>query len=195
MASRALSYWQGELSDRLDELEGVHQTATGAGPGRRWGTAQFNGQLFVALVGQFQSFARSLHDEALDVLRRGSPTSAQLATLAAQTRKLDTGNPRPSALGSDFGRLGMKLVPSIQSRAHGATRLDRLEQAVELRNGIAHADDARIARLAHLAPNRRAVRTLASYRRHRRALNGLVVDMDDVVADHVGGLTGQGRPW
>lgn len=111
MVSRALSYWRGELSDRLDELEGVHQTATGAGPGRRWGTAQFNGQLFVALVGQFQSYARSLHDEALDVLRQGPPTSVQLATLAAQGRKLDTGNPRPSALGSDFGRLGMKLVP------------------------------------------------------------------------------------
>ena len=89
----------------------------------------------------------------------------------------------------------MKLVPSIQSRGHGATRLNRLEQAVELRKGIAHADDVQIARVANLAPNRRAVRTLDSYRKHRRALHGLAVDVDDVVADHVGGLSGQGRPW
>jgi hypothetical protein len=91
MPSPALLDWRHRLCPRLDELESVHASATGAGPGRRWGDDQLNGQLFVALVGQFQSFARSLHDEVLDWLRQQGPATTTLADLAGKNRRLDRG--------------------------------------------------------------------------------------------------------
>lgn len=191
MSSTALTYWQNDLADRLDGLEQMHAAATGAGPGRRWRTEQFNGHLFVALVGQFQAFARALHDEALDWLRQQSPVAKQLAELAAGGRSLDRGNPHPGSLGEDFGRLGMVFSDAVQQRTHGSTRMERLNAAVHLRNGIAHGDQRQIG----LAARRGAVPTLRSYRVHRSAVNGLAVDMDDVVAHHVSVLTGQPRPW
>lgn len=195
MASHALHSWKNELADRLDELEAVHATATGTGPGRRWGTDQFNGQLFVALVGQFQAFARNLHDEALDWLRQGTLVARQLAVLAARERRLDKANPGPGALAEDFGRLGMKLPAAVKGRQHGARRLVRLERAVDLRNGIAHADAGKVAAAAAPPKNDRAISTLNSYRKHRRAFNGLAEDMDAVVAQHLGLLTGHTPPW
>lgn len=195
MASHALHSWKHELADRLDELEAVHATATGTGPGRRWGTDQFNGQLFVALVGQFQAFARNLHDEALDWLRQGTLVAQQLAVLAARQRRLDKVNPSPGALAEDFGRLGMKFPVAIKGRQHGARRLVRLERAVALRNGIAHADVGQVAAAAAPPKNDRAISTLNSYRKHRRAFNGLAEDMDAVVAQHLGLLTVQTPPW
>ncbi|MGC1513022.1 MAG: hypothetical protein WA797_08930 [Acidimicrobiales bacterium] len=67
MSSTALSQWRTSGLARLAELEGVHATLVGPGPGRRWGTTQLNRSLFVALVAQFQSFCRDLHDEATKV--------------------------------------------------------------------------------------------------------------------------------
>lgn len=195
MPSGALTYWQTQLTARLDELEQVHASANGTGPGRRWGTEQFNGQLFVALVGQFQDFARTLHDEALDWLRQHSAISKQLAELAARNRRLDKGNPSSGALGEDFGRIGMKFTATLKTRRHGESRLERLDRAVTLRNGIAHADPAKIAAAADPPATALAVAKLSSYRRHRRALNGLAMDIDAVVAHHLGTLTGQAPPW
>lgn len=159
------------------------------------GTDQFNGQLFVALVGQFQSFARSLHDEALDLLRQGPPLARQLAVLAARERRLDRANPSPGALAEDFGRLGMTFTSAVKGRRHGGSRLTRLERAVALRNGVEHADASKVAAAAARPLNDRAIATLTSYRRHRRALDGLAQDMDAVVAQHLGLLTGQAPPW
>ena len=191
MPSGALAHWQSELTDRLDELERIHASATGRGRGRRWGTEQFNGQLFVALVGQFQSFARTLHDDALDWLRLHSPVARQLADVAATNRSLDRTNPHPGALGEDFGRLGMQFSATIRQRRYGTTRLERLNAAVTLRNGIAHGDETKLAE----ARDMDAIPTLGSYRRHRSAVDGLTVDMDDAVAHHLSALTGQPRPW
>ncbi|CAN5176822.1 hypothetical protein BH23ACT9_BH23ACT9_30120 [soil metagenome] len=97
MPSEALNDWRGRLSDRLDELEAIHQSATGAGRGRRWGTEQLNGQLFVALVGQFQGFARGLHDEALDWLRTQGPVASVLADTPGSARS--HGRPGPDNTG------------------------------------------------------------------------------------------------
>lgn len=55
MPSAALANWTSSCLPRLDELEQVHLDATGRSPGRRWGTTQFNRNLFVALVAQFQT--------------------------------------------------------------------------------------------------------------------------------------------
>lgn len=195
MASTALQYWRGELGGRLDELEQVHASATGTGPGRRWGTEQLNGQLFVALVGQFQSYARDLHDEALDVLRRHSVVAHQLAEVAARRRRLDRGNPSSRNLGEDFGAIGLDFRAAVGTRQHGSTRLIPLNRAITLRNGIAHADPTKVV-LAAADPTRdRAVSTLTSYRRHRGALDGLAADMDTVVAQHLSALTNSPPPW
>lgn len=196
MSSLALHDWRTRLASELDQLEAIHRSATGAGAGRRWGTAQFNGQLFVALVGQFQNFARSLHDESLDWLRAQGPVASVLADLAAKRRRLDVGNPSPPSLAEDFGRLGLKLESAVAQRSrHGGTRWTRLERAVRLRNGIAHADPSQRSKAEQGTATERAVPTLASYRTHRSALHGLAVDMDVVVAHHLGTLCGTPPPW
>ena len=173
-------------------MEALHAEATGTGPGRRWGTRQLNGQLFVALVGQFQGYARLLHDEALDWLRPRGPIAEVLAATAAQGRQLDRGNPSAGSLGQDFLLLGLQITNAVRGHSrYGGSRLERLEAAVHLRNGIAHDDESKIA----LAQSHGAVPTLPSYRRHRRALGRLAVDMDVVVAQHLSRLGNGPLPW
>lgn len=186
----ALEYWRTELVGHLDELEAVHASATGLGAGRRWGTTQLNGQLFVALVAQFQAYARTLHDDALSHLRGQSNVAHQLAVVAAVSRFLDKGNPSPWSLGQDFGKLGMEFEKVIRQGTYGASRLQRLDAAVALRNGIAHGD----ARRVQEAARKGARPTLHSYRSHRRALNGLVSAMSRALAEHLRTLTGS-APW
>lgn len=195
MPSQALIDWQGRLCGRLDELDAIHQSATGAGRGRRWGTAQLNGQLFVALVGQFQEFARGLHDESLDWLRAQGPLATVLADNAALDRQLDKGNPHPGSLGNDFAKIGLRLSEEINKRRWGKRRLHRLDRAVKLRNGVAHGDQSGFAKAAVGPPGEAALPTLASYRTHRAAVDHLAVDMDEVVASHLSALLGTGLPW
>lgn len=196
MVSQALADWQSRLADRLDSLLQIHLRATGGGRGRRWGTHQFNGQLFVALVGQFQGFARALHDEAADWLRSRGTVDTILANQAVVNRQLDKSNPHPGALASDFGRLGLDLNGQVRTTSRwGNRRLHRLDRAVRLRNGIAHDDPAGLAKAASGAPSEQAVPSLSSFRIHRRALDGLAVDMDRLVARHLGSLTGARQPW
>ncbi len=190
LTSNALRHWRSVLSGQLDELEEVHRSATGTGPGRRWGTEHFNGTLYVALAGRFQQYCRDLHDEALDHLRAQGPIAAQFARQAAAGRLLDRGNPSRGSLGADFGRLGLALITDLKARRHGPSRLDRLDATIDMRNGIAHGDVTQVA--AANAAGARA--TLSSYRRHRRALDGLTVDIADVVKHHLHTLTGA-APW
>lgn len=154
-----------------------------------------NGHLFVSLVAQFQSFARTLHDEALDSMRSHSRPATTLADLAARNRRLDRGNPSPSALAEDFGRLGLSLLPTLQQRSsRNAKRLERLGSAVIIRNAIAHEDRSQLARVTAGRSQDRAVPTLTSYRTHRRALNALAAVMDAVVAEHLVTLIAE-PPW
>lgn len=195
MPSQALLDWQGRLSDRLDELETIHQSATGAGRGRRWGTEQLNGQLFVALVGQFQGFARGLHDEALDWLRAQGSVATVLADNAAIGRQLDKENPHPGNLGADFAKIGLRLSAEVGKRRWGAKRLHRLDRAVKLRNGVAHDDPSKVALAAQGPATDQALPTLASYRTHRAALDHLASDIDETLAAHLSTLVGTALPW
>ncbi len=92
MSSPSYTEWQREGLSRLDELERLHVDARGAGPGRRWGTEQFNRSLLVALVAQFQTYCRGLHDDAIDVhvSHNDAHQGDLLRTLMTQGRKLDT---------------------------------------------------------------------------------------------------------
>lgn len=106
MASVAKDEWDATAKARLGELEEIHTRAHGAKRGRRWGTEQLNRSLFVVLVAQFQTYCRDLHDQAVDVyVAAGNPhQQAILRKFVTQNRDLDKKNPRPAALGSDFGR-------------------------------------------------------------------------------------------
>lgn len=196
MASASLQDWNSRISPRLDELEDLHKRATGTARGRRWGTDQFNGQLYVALVGCFQEFARSLHDEALDWLRMNGTVATVLADNAAISRGLDTGNPHVSNLDRDFSKIGLQVTQELKSRPQGQTRQERLARAIQLRNGIAHGDHSQVLKAASTQPpGRPAVPTMSSYRTHRSALNGLARDLDLIVATHLGSLLGVPVPW
>lgn len=117
MTSVAKGEWATTAKARLDELEAIHTRAHGAKRGRRWGTEQLNRSLFVVLVAQFQTYCRDLHDEAVDVyVGAANPhQEAILRKLVTQNRDLDRKNPRPGALGSDFARLGIELVPKLKA--------------------------------------------------------------------------------
>lgn len=116
----------------------------------RWGTEQLNRSLFVALVAQFQTYCRKLHDEAVDlhVTHANRHQAELLHTLLTQGRKLDNQTPRSSVLGSDFGRLGFSVLEAMRAVGARAERdLDRLDVLVDFRNAIGHGNETEIAAL------------------------------------------------
>lgn len=190
-----MAAWQTTGLARLAELESVHVQATGSAKGRRWGTAQLNRSLFVMLVAQFQGYCRALHDEAADVHIASAVAGQQamLGTLLTQGRKLDTQNPRRSALGSDFGRLGFRFVDDLKAaRPTVATELDHLERLIDFRNAIGHGDEGAIAAIEADGAIRS---TKAAYVASRRTLDRLVGTMDEVVAARLAAVLATPRPW
>lgn len=195
VASNALNDWKTAGLQRLAELENVHAQLTGTGRGRRWGATQLNRSLLVALSAQFQSYCRSLHDEAVRV-----HVSAAIATqrpmlqvLLTQGRKLDTGNPRRSALGSDFVRLGFDFISDLKNEGPATRkRLDKLETMLDFRNAIGHGDEARILAIE---TGGQIAASKTSYQRYRQAMDGLASTMDRVVADRLSQVLGTDRPW
>ena len=183
MSSMALAEWRATGLARLAELESVHADLTGSGRGRRWGTTQLNRSLFVALSAQFQSFCRDLHDEAVSahVMAAIPAQRPMLQVLLTQGRKLDTGNPRRSALG-ELKRTG----------ARTDERLVMLEELIDFRNAIGHGQESAIAALE----DRGAIAsTKSSYVRYRKALNGLAGTMNDVLSEQLASMLETGRPW
>lgn len=197
MPSMALASWRADRQQRLDELLAAHQIIGGAGPGRRWRTRELNWALTLRLAGEFQGFARHLHDLAVDhFVDTLASANTQLAdTLRARmttNRQLDRGNAQPSSLGSDFALLGLTLWPALErldprTPAWNAS-LARLNIA---RNAIAHVDQPQLDQLrvqGHPV-------TLAAVRTWRRDLDRLAATMDDVVSAYLDQLLGYGRPW
>jgi len=170
--SIAKDIWDTYCAGRLDELEQIHDDVRGSGRGRRWYTGELNRSLLVALVGQFQVYCRDLHNEAIDVyLEAANQRQVEVIdALLKQDRKLDTQNPRRSSLGSDFGRLGIDLIPALRSRGSRiVSDLDRLDELVEFRNAIVHGNESK---LESLVERYQTGMTLASYRRLRSTLAG-----------------------
>lgn len=195
MPSPALTQWRSSGLGRLAELEAVHATLTGSGPGRRWGTTQLNRSLFVALVAQFQSYCRDLHELAIDVhIAHANPRQREtLRQLLAQARRLDTHNPRRSTLGHDFGRLGLTFIEDLKAAGTRTERnLDVLDHVVDYRNAIGHGDEPMIIAMERSG---RIAATKRSYQQHRRALDTLAGTMDAVVADRLGAMLNIPRPW
>ncbi|MCA1727199.1 MAG: hypothetical protein LC722_06000 [Actinobacteria bacterium] len=195
MASNALIDWEATGLARLDELEAIHQRATGAGPGRRWGTEQLNRSLFTALVAQFQLFCRALHDEAVEVhLGATNPRQVDvLRHLLTQGRRLDQATPRTDALGADFGRLGFDLIDTIKAAGADAKEaLRALDLVIDFRNAIVHGNETRLEALIAQGEIK-ATKTM--YRRFRKTLGALAVTMDSAVAEKLGRLLALPSPW
>ena len=147
------------------------------------------------LVAQFQSYCRHLHDAAVDVhvAQAVSGQQVMLLRLLTQDRKLDTQNPRRAALGADFGRLGFRFIDQLKTSGQSnEDALNHLEVLIDFRNAVGHGDEVSVADIGR-ARGFRA--TKAQYTQSRRIIEGLVVTMDDVVADQLDQLLGIGRPW
>lgn len=200
MPSEALREWRTTRRKRLEELIGVHALIDPKrGPGRRAGTQQFNLAFIVVLAAEWQGFARALHDEARDsfaavVEESGSRHGAErLRFLLTADRKLDRGNANQASIANDFRRLGiLDLWDTVDATdPHGKSRRIKLELLMTARNAIAHADEAGLQALrAKGVPL-----NLAEAKIWMRALDGLAVSLDRLVAEFLGGLFGRGEPW
>jgi hypothetical protein len=175
----------------------AHAVVGGTGPGRRVGTAQLNWSMVLRLAGEFQGYARDLHDLAVDHLvqslaPQGSPLASMLRTNLTRSRELDRGNAHPGSLGSDFERLGFRLWPALGQMDSRAQKWNiELSAINRARNAIAHAEDQKLATLA----TEGWPMQLRTIKRWRSSLDGLARCMDRVVAESLVALTGKGAPW
>lgn len=194
VASNALTAWQTDASDSLDEVVQAHVQLGGTRPGRR-ALTEINYAYATRLAAHFQGYIRALHTEAAAAIA-ASITDLNLRivvlTQFTQGRTLDKGNATLSNIGQDYGRFGFKVIEKVtEDRKLNSDRKTKLEQLLEWRNGIAHDDLARRQAQGILVPERM---TLGACRTWRTALNQLAISFDKVVADQCQNL-GTPRPW
>jgi hypothetical protein len=192
--SNAHQAWAGIRSDALDQMVSAHAALGGAGPGRRYATAQVVHAYAVLLSSHFQGFCRDLHSEVSDHIANGTQPAAAgvvVRELLTAGRKLDTGNPNPGNIGADFGRFGFTWDAVRNHDARNQARQARLEALNRWRNAIAHQDLTK-ANL-DLGGGRLALR-MADVSSWRASCDGLAASFDEVVADTAQAVTGV-RPW
>jgi hypothetical protein len=156
---------------------------------------QINHAYAVLFSSQFQRFCRDLHTEAVQQMCSAVPawSGPILRARLLEARKLDTGNPNPGNIGSDFRRLGFDLWPLMRARsARSDQRKARLEQLNRWRNAIAHQDFSDTGALDLGAG--RVDLWLADVKAWRAACDGLAVTLDEVVYDALLRLAGP-PPW
>jgi hypothetical protein len=195
--SDAYADWSGQRQVRLAELFAAHATIGGSGRGRRWRTAQLNWALTLRIAGEFQGYARDLHTLAVghfvtSVAQGNTALSNVLQIQFTTNRALDRQNATPSSLGSDFGRFGLELWPTLRVANARALRWQAsLEALNKARNAIAHANEDELASLGVAGYPMR----LTTIKIWHRDLERLAGTMDDVVSDYLDRLLGTGRPW
>ena len=186
--SAALTRWNMIAQQALNDLEAAHRAVGEGGRGRRFATLQVNYAYAMLLSSQFQGFCRDLYSEAVDfIVLNVSPTVLRPVVRGAlvQGRKLDQGNPNPSNLGSDFGRLGMQFWPAVNALdARNAGRQSALDTLNTWRNAIAHQDWTKVRGNLHL-------REVQAW---RSACRALATDFDRAVETHLISLVGA-SPW
>jgi hypothetical protein len=187
----ALEDWNTLRCKALDEIEQAHRAVEGTGRGRRYATLQVNHAFAVLLSSQFQGFCRDLHSEAVEfVVARTSPPAVAKALRAVlmQGRKLDSGNPNPGNIGSDFGRLGMDFwirLGHVDARVK--QRQASLDQLNAWRNAVAHQDWSRL-------PGQRPDLRLSVVQGWRSTCRGLARSFDEAVRIYLGTMVGR-SPW
>lgn len=194
MPSNAHQAWGAIRSDALDQMVSAHTALGGGGPGRRYATVQVVHAYAVLLSSHFQGFCRDLHSETSDHIANGTNPAAAagiLRLLLTAGRKLDSGNPNPGNIGSDFGRLGFTWADVKAKDTHHDSRKKRLELLNLWRNAIAHQDftDAKL----DLGGGRLTLR-MADVTAWRSACDGLAGSFDAVASDRVLAVIGT-RPW
>lgn len=176
----------------LNEMEAARRTVRGAGRGRRIALQQMNQAYVVLLLSLFQRFCRELHEECVEHLMRQpglQPYEEILNLRFIEGRKLDSGNPNPGNLGSDFGRLGVRLWPELrQLSPRSKVHHEALATLNHWRNAIAHQD------FRHPELGGRSTIPLAQTRRWRSVCNRLAVDMERVMYAYLLRTTGS-PPW
>jgi hypothetical protein len=189
MPSNSLTRWRGKGIDALDEIEAAHARVGGTERGRRYATQQINYSYAVLLSSQFQRFCRDLHSECIDHIVAAVPMAFQgfLRAEFLLNRNLDRGNPRPSALGADFNRLGIDFWTEVNNLDNrNGRRQQLLEQLVNWRNAIGHQDFGPVGGNSTLH--------LARVQRWRRAVNALAVQFDRATYNYLQALLGH-APW
>jgi hypothetical protein len=193
MPSFSLQHWFAERAAALADMENAHRSVRGSGPGARAAALQINQAYTMLLSGQFQGFCRDLHEECAGFLVM--PVADQdlrgmLWDNLVFGRRLDRGNPNPDNLGSDFDRLGLEFWTLVAAdRPENPARRAVLKELNEWRNAIAHQDFS-----ASMLRAGRPNLTLAQVRLWRKACDGLARSFDEVMRDHLRGLTGS-PPW
>ena len=122
MPSNSLLRWRGAAQADLDDIVDAHASVAGAARGRRAATAQVTQAYAVLVSSHFQRFCRELHSEAIDhvVLSLAEPWARPIvANRLGEGRKLDTGNPNPGNIGSDFSRLAITLWTRMSECSSG----------------------------------------------------------------------------
>jgi hypothetical protein len=202
MPSQSFGQWLTVRLPELNEIENAHQQVGGSGRGRRYATLQLNHAYTMLISSQFQGYCRDLHSECVDILTAHveipgvSPIVLQ-NTLQREflgKRKLDFGNPNPSAISEDFSRLGVQFWTEV--RAFDRRNPERQRLLTELnawRNVIAHQnfDPINLNGTVYIFA---AYLSLNQVRGWRRACEGLAVAFDAVMRVHLGGLIGR-SPW
>ena len=197
MTSAALDRWRTDRGALLDELFAAHLSLSGTGAGRRWTTGELNRALLLRLAAQFQGFAKDLHQETAvtfgSLSRPADPAIARVIAAGLQTnRELDRGNAQEASLASDFGRFGLRLWDEMESRhVRTPARRAHLNWLNTARNGLAHDDQAKVAKV--VAAGYRI--DFVGIRRWRSALDGLAGTMNDVLAAHLARLFETAPPW
>jgi hypothetical protein len=193
MPSLALQDWLTRRAAALDEIEHAHRSVGGTGPGRRFLTQQINQAYAVLLSSQVQGFCRDLHMEGADHLVATVVSPVLLGAYRDNLlfgRKMDTGNPNPGNIGSDFNRLGLLFWPAVQAdHPRNPQRRRVLETLNRWRNAIAHNAFA-----PDMYKGSRPSLHLAEVQDWRRACDGLARSFDNVMRAHLLSATGT-APW
>jgi hypothetical protein len=186
-----------ERREHLDDLLQAHQVVGGSTRGQRRRGAALNEALLLRLAAEFQGFARDLHEQACDIfaswIAPSNPTVQQVVRKQlVHGRELERGNAHPGSIGSDFGRFGFDVWPALDKRDPHTPRHNlTLTLLNDARNGIAHADEAKLLRLrAEGFPL-----VLGTYRRWHRDLDGLTANLDSEIAAQLGRLFQRQSPW
>jgi hypothetical protein len=196
MPSRSFIHWQTAAKTALDHLEEAYRSIAVSPRARRRARQQLTQAYLLMLSSHFQQCCRGLHTEAVEYLlvSLGPAQKLILRTALTDGRKLDHGNPNPSNLGADFGRLGMSLWPAIAAVPQRGRRRDRqgsLQHMGTWRNAIAHQDFGRHATALH----HRTALTLREVRGFRRGCDRLAVTLDHVVLAHLKTVIGPTATW
>ncbi|MCW2981168.1 MAG: hypothetical protein JWO14_2895 [Solirubrobacterales bacterium] len=194
--SVALEEWRGASARALDEIESLHRLVEETSETAPALTRQINYAYAALTLAHFQRYCRAVHTEAVDALVAVMPGPAALARVLGgvmvERRFLDRGNPTPSNLDQDFMRFRFKLWPNVEADdGRNRRRKEKLTQLCEWRNAIAHGDISHRQAAGKLVPRELDFDTCRDW---RRALEGLAISIDAVMATHCRVL-GCSEPW